>query len=498
MFSSNTSLNDVSIASCWKKESVLASTSCQTSPIETTHTAVETTRSCSIQIQTDSEPISKSKLNSTKLDLPSLVSFLARVESDISSLLLQNIKSTAFHGYNVKWEDEIDSVSCLATFNHPHKLPGLSCTDLSWNKAGSVIATSHGRLDHTSWCAHKGMISLWSMSYRNHGFDACTFTAETSSCLMSVAFHPDIPSIIAGGAFNGEITVWSTTDPQNPIIALSSSTALAHQEPIAKVVWIPSSTKHGQFDLMSVGNDGKILIWDLDNKLSKPKAISQIMLSNISSRIRQTTVKSRLDSPVGITSISVSTHNTQDYLIGTESGHVLKCTLANVTQILPKQEVKGSLPNVVSLAYMSHVGPVQSISQSAFHRNVFITCGSDGTIRLYNQLQPKPIMAWEPSEQPICSAQWSPFRSAVFACTTQEGNIHFYDLTVSQSTPAVTIKATESTVKIAPVGLFNPIRPEYFASGDAEGVLKIWQLSTLLTHGGDIDDDTLIKHLAQS
>ncbi|OAJ38396.1 hypothetical protein BDEG_22334 [Batrachochytrium dendrobatidis JEL423] len=98
MFSSNTSLNDVSIASCWKKESVLASTSCQTSPIETTHTAVETTRSCSIQIQTDSEPISKSKLNSTKLDLPSLVSFLTRVESDISSLLLQNIKSTAFHG----------------------------------------------------------------------------------------------------------------------------------------------------------------------------------------------------------------------------------------------------------------------------------------------------------------------------------------------------------------------------------------------------------------
>ena len=71
---------------------------------------------------------------------------------------------------------------------------------------------------------------------------------------MSVAFHPDIPSIIAGGAFNGEITVWSTTDPQNPIIALSSSTALAHQEPIAKVVWIPSSTKHGQFDVGAFKN----------------------------------------------------------------------------------------------------------------------------------------------------------------------------------------------------------------------------------------------------
>lgn len=33
--------------------------------------------------------------------------------------------------------------------------------------------------------------------------DQPTFATETSSCLMCVAFHPELPSIVAGGTFNG-------------------------------------------------------------------------------------------------------------------------------------------------------------------------------------------------------------------------------------------------------------------------------------------------------
>ncbi|KAH9275237.1 hypothetical protein BASA83_002472 [Batrachochytrium salamandrivorans] len=450
LFSSQTnpSLNDISLPSSWKRTAVLAEASSQTLPVETTSCASETTCCVSMQIQTDPEPVVPASLTPSASDLPFLVSFLSRVESDMSAILLQNIKSTAFHGYTVKWEDEIDSVSCLATFEHPHRSPGSWCTDLAWNNTGSTIATSYGRMDHASWCSHKGMICTWNISMRDLSSESFSFTAETTSCLMTIAFHPEIPSLIAGGAFNGEIIIWSTANPQDPVVSISLSSDLTHQEPVSKVIWIPSTTIRGKFDLMSVGNDGKVLVWGTDKYHMTPRNISQIMLSNIPKKIRLNTTAPNMDSPVGITSFSVSKHMPQEYILGTESGHIIKCTTTSAVEISSKQkEVVGRLPNPVVFAYSSHVGPVQTIIHSPFHRNLFLSCGSDGSLRLYNQLQFKHVLMWEPSDHPLCSVDWSPFRRTVFSGTTQDGDIHFYDLAVSHGIPVATIHATESSTQ---------------------------------------------------
>ncbi|KAJ1343004.1 hypothetical protein BSLG_002429 [Batrachochytrium salamandrivorans] len=110
----------------------------------------------------------------------------------------------------------------------------------------------------------------------------------------------------------------------------------------------------------------------------------------------------------------------------------------------------------------------------------------------------KHVLMWEPSDHPLCSVDWSPFRRTVFSGTTQDGDIHFYDLAVSHGIPVATIHATESAHKDALIGRFNHRRPEFYASGDGEGHVKIWRLSTLLMRGVDganLYDEQILEKL---
>ena len=74
--------------------------------------------------------------------------------------------------------------------------------------------------------------------------------------------------MIAGGTFSGEIIIWKIIENQDPVIASSIMTESSHQEPISQLVWAPAP--NDAYQLISVGNDGKILVWDISNNLSKP------------------------------------------------------------------------------------------------------------------------------------------------------------------------------------------------------------------------------------
>lgn len=41
----------------------------------------------------------------------------------------------------------------------------------------------------------------------------------------------------------------------------------------------------------------------------------------------------------------------------------------------------------VTFCFHPHTGPVYSVDCSPFHRNLFVTAGTDMTVRLYSQLQ---------------------------------------------------------------------------------------------------------------
>lgn len=58
----------------------------------------------------------------------------------------------------------------------------------------------------------------------------------------------------------------------DPIIASSKISDFSHHEPVAQLTWIKSNNaaQPDSYRIVSAGNDGRILEWSLDNKLSIP------------------------------------------------------------------------------------------------------------------------------------------------------------------------------------------------------------------------------------
>lgn len=125
--------------------------------------------------------------------------------------------------------------------------------------------------DHPSWCSHKGQVCAWNMAFRAFQPGTPSFTAETPSCLMCLAFHPVIPSLLVGGLFTGELIVWRLSETHDPVLSISKISDFSHHEPVAKLIWAKKDDSiQDSYKIVSVGNDGKILEWDLDNKLTMP------------------------------------------------------------------------------------------------------------------------------------------------------------------------------------------------------------------------------------
>jgi len=100
-------------------------------------------------------------------------------------------------------------------------------------------------------------------------------------------------------------------------------------------------------------------------------------------------------------------------------------------------------PQASKFAFEAHAGPVYALSASPFHRNLFLSCSTDTTARLYNILRPKPLLYLEPSQSYLFDVAWSPARPLVFAVADADGKVHVYDLKENVLSPVLVIPVCE-------------------------------------------------------
>jgi WD40 repeat protein len=195
-----------------------------------------------------------------------------------------------------------------------------------------------------------------------------------------------------------------------------------------------------KISLISTSTDGKILVWKYTDKLKFP--IKGHLLA---------TRKGNETMIVGGTSMDkVVSAEDNTYIVGTEGGSVYKCNIvpptdqdfpgfvednpavrwkqeaADILANLPpkvvpevkkkveryiqdkgekdvtaasvfhaKPDIKMLFPAPFTSNFEKHMGPVSGVSCSPFVKRLFLTCSSDGTIRMYDVLSNRPVATFE-------------------------------------------------------------------------------------------------------
>ena len=232
-----------------------------------------------------------------RFDPNSMRNFLAAVAPRMLAELNENVENfegvAAFRNYEPKWdsEDADQEVQTVLTLSMPaveegsqqtngtttgapttqgadHSSSGsssrrdLAVLDCVWNCTGNVAAVAYGRLDTLGWCDDGSRVCVWNVFGRGNrgasasldsggngggtsaapsggGKDGPDLTIEVLGEIVSLAFHPKLPNILAGGSYNGELCLWdaaaSGSDPQ---IAMSSIDDYFHREAIQSVEWV--------------------------------------------------------------------------------------------------------------------------------------------------------------------------------------------------------------------------------------------------------------------
>ncbi|XP_048181708.1 cytoplasmic dynein 2 intermediate chain 2 isoform X3 [Corvus hawaiiensis] len=402
---------------------------CQTGKISTAEAAVQshTARDTAVQTELSKDAVQDFQ-QEVQVDYTGLLSFLQRVEDAVIKELNKNWKSHAFDGFEVNWTDQDETVLCLHTLSYPEAQDqNLQVTSVSWNATGSVIACSYGRFDDGDWSTEKSYVCTWNLDRRGLNPQHPDLVVDVPSSVMCLAFHPSQPSLIAGGLFSGELVVWDTSRTEDPVIWRTGMTDDTHTDPVYQMAWGEAA--------------------------------------------------------VGVTSLSFSHFDPGVFVVGVEGGYSLRCSTAAQTPALLRPGGSVPLRAPAELAFSPHAGPVYSVSCSPFHRNLFLSCGTDGQVHFHSMLQTQPLFALQLSKEYLFCVCWSPVRPLVFAAASGEGEVHLFDLARSIQKPTVSLKQSMSDCPVYCLE-FNTKHTRLLAAGDAAGTVKVWQLSSDFTEQG--------------
>jgi WD repeat-containing protein 34 len=410
----------------------------------------------------------------------------------------------------------------------------LQAMDMTWNITGSSIIACYGRDDISGWCNYPGAVVIWNVFGSSQASEP-DLVLDHNICLMSIACHPENPSIIAAGSFNGEIIVWDLNTPEQPI-ALSPITEYSHKEPVLDLTWV-HDTATKIWLLVSLGADGRVLFWDYKNTQLAYPIRGSILNKAASGRSIRSYPSSHSGSSMLFTANSFTSRSnhssTQWTIIGQDGGQILRIpttrffdassSSSSSSGYYTKESFK-ALPSCDDLytpikrssdtySHDAHVGCVNALHASTLSRNIFLSAGADGSIKLFHLYEKSPLKQWDPAPasmssetfSPIADVKFSPIRATVFAAASADGYVYLYDLAQSLTTPAAVLDTAAAGMNEGGsvrrsdtrqqqqqrVGLtalaFNHRQRDLLAACDRQGKIHLWRLSWKYSNRQDHD-----------
>lgn len=332
---------------------------------------------------------------------------------------------------------------------------GKEVVDMSWcHENGDLLAIAYGIYNYRdSKHRNSGSVLVWSI--KNPVNPERCYSYKTP--VTAVEFSQKNPQLLAVALYDGTVEVLDITEnrPVNESSVVARNERLLGFEPIWQIQW--SQMKDVEF-ILTASQDGRIMKYKI---ASGPYLVGypQIRLDRVEGTVEALSIEHRktfIEADRHPQALSLQKHpvNPDVYLVGTDEGCVHICSTN-----FPHQHI-----GVLQV----HNFGVYSIDFSPFSPKIFLTAGSDWSIRIWIENILEPVMELSDGFESLHCAYWSPIHSTIIASCTQN-SLQIWDLRRKNLKPA-SIRTFENkqitVIKFSPCG-------RSLIVGDAEGTTHV-------------------------
>ncbi|KAM9859940.1 dynein, axonemal, intermediate chain 1, paralog 2 [Aulostomus maculatus] len=330
----------------------------------------------------------------------------------------------------------------------------LSVTALCWNKKyQDLFAVGMGSYDFRK--QGRGMLVFYSL--KNPAFPEYIY--PTTSGVMCLDIHEKRSYLVAVGYYDGCVAVYNLEKKRPDPVYKSSAKTGMHTHPVWQVCW-QNDDMDNNSNFYSVSSDGRVVSWTLvKNELVFTDIIKLPLKGAIAEGPEGT------QQPISACGRSFDFHKQIDYLflVGTEEGKIHKCSKTYSSHFLE--------------TYNAHSRAVDAVQWNHFHPEVFISCSSDWTVKIWDHTVNTPIFTFDFGiSAAVADVAWAPYSSTVFAAVTIDGMVHVFDLSINKY-EAICQQQVVAKMKTKLTHIeFNPIYPNIIV-GDERGCVRSFKLS---------------------
>ncbi|KAJ3325316.1 cytoplasmic dynein with WD40 domain [Boothiomyces sp. JEL0866] len=333
-------------------------------------------------------------------------------------------------------------------------------TSVCWSPQFSdLFVVGYGSYDFS----HQGPGMIACFTLKNPSYPEYVY--QTDSGVMSVHFHPQHPSMIAVGLYDGNVLVYNIQKKTDQPVFRCQTKGGRHSDPVWQVWW-QNDDLDDNLNFFSVSSDGRVIRWTLlKNELMYTDVI-QLKYDPA------TEEEEKLFTLAGGCCFDFHKKTDHLFMVGTEEGKMYKCSKEYSSEHL--------------LTFDGHYMAVYGVKYNPFNSNYLISCSADWTVKIWDHSEAKPILTFDLNGS-VGDVAWSPYSSTVFAAVTAEGKAFVFDLSVNKYAPMCEQMIVRKA-KLTHIS-FNPFDPILLVGDDRGQVVSLKLSPNLRKKSGSAEEE---------
>lgn len=264
---------------------------------------------------------------------------------------------------------------------------------------------------------------------------------ELTSPALSIDWSPTESSLLATGAHDGNVAIYDVRSRSTSPLFTTVKLADRHASGVTVVRFQPSDAS-GNLTLLSAGLDGRILLWTMVQNEMKVTEITQLN--------------------AGIIALDYFNESSTHFTVACDDGKIYRVLRTRTTQ--------------PPTSFESHSPPNISLSFNKFHPNVFASCGTDWSIKVWREDDLAPLQSYDFAPNYVQDIQFAPYSSTIIGAVSSDGELYIYDIDVNRYEEICKTEIVESNDGALSSIRFHPKWPVILV-GDEKGRIHAHKLS---------------------